>query len=70
MSAKPVFRVVPGTADISLHDGSDEIAYWDIETWRGDPRLVLTIAEAVFVGCTEGPDAVRAFLRENESKKS
>jgi hypothetical protein len=43
-------------------DGDEELVRWDSAEWISDPSVTLTIANAIVIGFTEGPDAIRARL--------
>lgn len=57
-----MFRVTVRNEFIILHDGEEELAYWDREEWREYPDILPAIANAITIGFTQGADAVRALL--------
>ena len=48
--------------EIVLFDGDDELVMWTSDEWKAEPSLVGVIVNAVNIGHTEGPDAIRARL--------
>lgn len=42
----------------------DELIHWISDEWREDPSLVVVIANAIRIGYTEGPDAIRERLKK------
>ena len=56
------FRAEITTDSIALFDGDEELVYWDAEEIINDPSLPFTIANAINIGHTEGPDGVRVRL--------
>ncbi|MGX5184957.1 hypothetical protein ACWKT5_19540 [Streptomyces avermitilis] len=59
---EPGFDVDFDTDSVYLRDGEDEIAMWTEAEWTDDPRLVLGIVNAVHIGNTQGPSALRDAL--------
>lgn len=48
--------------EIRLMDGDDEIVMWSSDEWKEEPSLVAVIVNAVRIGYTEGPNAIRERL--------
>lgn len=56
------FHVVTDEDSVYLMEGGDELVMWTAAEWSDDPALVFSIINAVRIGYTDGPEAVRHIL--------
>ncbi|WP_327391348.1 hypothetical protein OG728_38360 (plasmid) [Streptomyces microflavus] len=62
------FRIAFDDDSIRLLDGLRELVMWSQQEWTEDPNVVFAILNAAMLGFTDGPDAVRARLLEEEDR--
>ncbi|MGW2657023.1 hypothetical protein ACWC1D_25625 [Streptomyces sp. NPDC001478] len=62
LRTKPGFDVDFDADSVYLRDGEEEIGMWTEAEWAEDPQLVLGIVNAIHIGHTQGPSALRDAL--------
>lgn len=48
---------------ITISDMRGEIVHWIEDEWRADPETVYSIAHAIVIALTDGPQRLRAIVR-------
>ena len=56
-------HVIVKDSHISIHDGEDEVFYWDKKEWHDDPDVIVAISNAIVIALTDEDLARETFER-------